>query len=457
MSIFSLDWFKSTKKKELEALKVEEQKLKIKLLEQKLSKQERPYLKYKLVNDVLTVVLPEGDIISKANATIEDVNRLKLATTVLDVKEILFTTHQDDDRLKKELNIDVEEKLVKQVVENTSVLEKYSDFVKKENSYYFREIDRSIPALLLTKIIQVLKTHDDNLPLEKNEEYMSLKRFFMWCCLNPRAEVADELYGFLMKNSFRITKQGMFVALRNVVTVKEKHVDRDLLDFVTNAHVKVRTVWKQKPKNFTVYERLGEYKLVERIAKAPKGDNPSWKEVGNLDDLFKNVPEMDANRFTDDYTRTFDIRVGRVVSMPPEECNWSTADCAHAGLHFTANEIHYVGCGDTSVLILINPMKVVGIGSAKGRCYEYFPIMTVPRMEATQILHDLDFDTLQLDDDYALAQLTDLQEQAKNGFVAETKKYEYNLPKISTKDMKNMIDVLSKMKDDIRGRVQKAL
>jgi hypothetical protein len=45
-------------------------------------------------------------------------------------------------------------------------------------------------------------------------------------------------------------------------------------------------------------------------------------------------------------------------------------------------------------------MKVVGIGQHKGRCYEYLPIMTVPREEATQILHDGDFDTLQLDDEY---------------------------------------------------------
>ena len=128
------------------------------------------------------------------------------------------------------------------------------------------------------------------------------------------------------------------------------------------------------------------------------------EKIGNLKDLYIDLPNRHENRFTDDWTKTFDIRIGKPVSMPKEECNWSTQDCAAAGLHF-ADQIHYVGCGDQSVLVLINPMKVVGIGEHKGRCYEYLPIMTVPREEATSILHDLRFDTLQLDEDYAIREL----------------------------------------------------
>jgi hypothetical protein len=42
--------------------------------------------------------------------------------------------------------------------------------------------------------------------------------------------VANDLYDFLARNSFRITKQGFFVALRNVVTVNENGVnDTDLV------------------------------------------------------------------------------------------------------------------------------------------------------------------------------------------------------------------------------------
>ena len=63
------------------------------------------------------------------------------------------------------------------------------------------------------------------------------------------------------------------------------------------------------------------------------------EKIGNLKDLYKDLPNRHENRFTDDWTKTFDIRVGKPVSMPKEECNWSTQDCAAAGLHFTADQI----------------------------------------------------------------------------------------------------------------------
>jgi hypothetical protein len=269
----------------------------------------------------------------------------------------------------------------------------------------------------------------------------------MWCCLNPRAEVADKLYAFLMKNSFRITKQGFFVALRNVVTV-EKTTDNTLVHFISNAYNKVKAVWKKNPDNYKV-EQLenGDYKFA-KLTSAPEG-----ALLGNLSALYKDLPNMVENRFTDHYTQTFDIRLGKPVNMPPEECSWSTQDCAEAGLHFTSDQIHYVGCGDTSVLILINPMKVVGIGEHKGRCYEYLPIMTVPRDEATEILHDLDFDTLELDEDYAIRELEGLTEKVKEGFVAEAKKYSFNMPSISTEQINSIVISLNEMRYSISKRV----
>ncbi len=81
----------------------------------------------------------------------------------------------------------------------------------------------------------------------------------MWCCLNPRAEVAHELYRFLQENSFRITKQGFFVALRNVVTL---HGSNELVQFVSNTYNKVKAVWKKSPDNYHVFLENGEYVLV---------------------------------------------------------------------------------------------------------------------------------------------------------------------------------------------------
>jgi hypothetical protein len=177
------------------------------------------------------------------------------------------------------------------------------------------------------------------------------------------------------------------------------------------------------------------------------------QRIGGLTELYLDLPNREENRFTDDWTKTFDIRIGQVTSMPMEQCNWSTQDCAAAGLHFTADQIHYVGCGDQSVIVLINPMKVVGIGQHKGRCYEYLPIMTVPREEATRILHDDQFDTITLDEDYAIRELESLAEKAKEGFAAESKKYEFNMPAISATEITNIVNSLSQMKATISKRV----
>ena len=177
------------------------------------------------------------------------------------------------------------------------------------------------------------------------------------------------------------------------------------------------------------------------------------EEIGELTALYLDLPNRKENRFTDDWTKTFDIRVGKVVNMPQEECNWSTQDCAAAGLHFTSDQIHYVGCGDQSVLVLINPMKVVGIGAHKGRCYEYLPIMTVPREEATTILHDGQFDTLELDEEYAIRDLSDIESKVAEGYAVESSKYEFNLPSISSSDIREVIMNLDQMKNEIEDRI----
>ena len=484
MSIFSLKWFKSKKQQQLEDLQVEEQELKKHLLRKQLVENTnpvnitytttssanvtiKPYQNVKLVNDILTVVLNDGSILSKPGATGADFQAVKQARSEEEIVNICSCPEVIEEKRKR----DAEISRARAMQAGIQKLASYTnEFRVENNTVYFVGINRSIPQLLVEEILTLVQDCENlGWNIAEYEEYQALKRFFMWCCLNPRAEVADDLYGFLKKNSFRITKQGFFVALRNIVTISG---DTQLIQFVSNAYNKVKAVWKKDPINFWVYkveeikeieeewyddedfdeyERETETTVTYFISNSQ--DKYEGELVGNLKDLYGKLPEMAENRFTDAHTRTFDIRVGRVVNMPPEECNWNRADCAHAGLHFTADEIHYVGCGDTSVLILINPMKVVGIGEHKGRCYEYLPIMTVPRSEATEILHDLDFDCLELDEDYAVRELTNLEIKAKEGFVAESTKYEFNLPHISTAEIRGIVASLDEMKWEISKRV----
>jgi hypothetical protein len=430
---------------------------------------EKPYINIKLVNDVLTIVLRDGSILSKSNATDDDYHSAVKATTEATLHAICSTAEVVEERRRVEAEI----ARVKALQQGIKTLEGLADFEIEDGSVKLAGTGRTMPQLLVEKFIQIVEREKyfagfgsvEN-RLAQNEEYQALKRFFMWCCLNPRAEVANDLYDFLQKNSFRITKQGFFVALRNVVTL---HGGTELVQFVSNAYNKVKAVWKKSPDNYHVFIKDGQYSFVhvddmyeeieeydeeydeyytDTIAKLDLGE-----DLGSLTELYLDLPNRKENRFTDAHTRTFDIRVGKVTNMPPDQCNWNRADCGHAGLHFTADHINYVGCGDTSVLILINPMKVVGIGELKGRCYEYLPIMTVPTEESTTILHDLDFDTLELDEDYAIRELQNLAEKAKGGFVIEATKHQFNIPAMTHAQIDSIAASLDEMKYTLSKRV----
>jgi hypothetical protein len=473
MSIFSLSWFK--RQSELENLVIEEQRLKNEILRKELSPNvvsnvvRKPYLNVKLVNDVLTIVLNDGSILTKPNATEQDYRTAVIASTEATLFDICADSVVSEEKKKQEAEV----KRIQALQEGIKSLEGLEDFEIEGNSVKLAGTGRTMPQLLVEKFIEIVNEErflagfgigklEER--LANDEEYQALKRFFMWCCLNPRAEVANDLYEFLEKNSFRITKQGFFVALRNVVTL---HGGTELVQFVSNAYNKVKAVWKKKPDNYTVFLENGEYKLVhsddlyETIGDYDENGDfyddeisiNHGEKIGNLTELYLDLPNRHENRFTDAHTRTFDIRIGQVVNMPPDECNWSTADCAHAGLHFTADHINYVGCGDQSVLVLINPMKIVGIGELKGRCYEYLPIMTVSTEESTEILHDLDFDTLALDESFVVRELQNLADKAKSGFILEATKHQFNIPPMSHIQINTIVTSLEEMKHSISSRV----
>lgn len=354
----SLAWFKSKVEQAVE--NVISKKID-KLIEEEDAVQEKPYLNIKLVNNILTIVLTDGNIICKQDATEEDFIKAKSATTEDQLFRLVICAEVSNDRKEKAAKI----KKANAMLAGLDILKGHDEFVVEGSTVYFKGINRSLPQILVEEILEIVNNYEGD--WTQDEEYQSLKRFFMWCCLNPRAEVANELYRFLKENSFRITKQGFFVALRNVVTL---HGGTEVVDFVSNAYTKIKAVWKKSPTDYSVFFKNGEYKLIhnnnlyeESVEHCDNcnGEGKYWDEdeekyvicevcegsgevsnstpvyhgtlIGNLTELYLNLPNMSENRFTDDWTKTFDIRIGKVVSMPKEECNWSTQDCAAAGLN----------------------------------------------------------------------------------------------------------------------------
>ena len=494
----SLDWFKQTAESAI--TKVVAEKLE-QLMQEEETPKVKPYLRVQIANDTLTVVLVDGTVLSKPGATEDDYYAVLEAKDVYEIHAIIGSR----DVVADVENIKAEAAKIKALQKGIESLASLPDFTVEGNSVYLTGTSRSMPQLLVEKFIEIVDrvkyyrglgfTPD---ALNENDDYLAHKNFFMWCCLNPRAEVANELYRFLTDNSFKITKQGFFVALRNVVTL---HGSPELVYFVSNAYNKVKAVWKKNPDDYTIFLEEGEYKLVHKdnltkieahttttcpdcLGDGGWEDEDAWEDgewvecercdgtgevaeytyneewpidhgqrIGSLTEIYLDLPNREENRFTDNWTKTFDIRVGQVVSMPKEDCNWSTQDCATAGLHFAGYTAPYVLCGDTTVMTLHNPMKVVGIGTEKGRCWEYLPFMLTTVQEADQIMNDRSFDFLQLDEQYAIRELESLAEKAKEGFATEAKKHEFNMPSISAAEINAIVLNLSEMKAKITNRV----
>lgn len=430
---FSFNWFRKNKQKEAKVAEV------VELTKEDVVVVPKPYMSVKMVGKVLTVVLNDGSIITKEDADIHDFNNVRMSMYEKDVINAMMNVIEKEVATKEI----IEEQDVEKVIEGVSILKECDDFIVEGNSVKMKLTNRTLPQILVEKFAVIMSNNPN---YKEDEEYIALKRFFMWCCLNPRAEVTDKLYEFLQKNGMKITKQGLFVGLRNVVKVDG--VNTSFVEFISNAHHKVKAVWKKKAENFEVFDDNG-FVLVP----SNKQNHGYNKHMGNLKDLYNTLPQDEANRFTDDYSRTFDIRIGQVVSMAPEDCSWSTADCAEKGLHFAGHTAPYVLCGDTTVFTLHNPMKVVGIGNEKGRCYEYLPFMTTSVNEANDIMRSRDFDFLQLDEKYAIDELANLEENVKKGFAAEATKHEFNIPTLSAKEMKNIISSLEEIAEEVKARI----
>jgi hypothetical protein len=397
----------------------------------------KPYSNIKFVNDVLTVVLHDGSIISKHPASVDDFKRARNSRTETELFAICMVKEVYEDKVKKEQEIEK----MKALAEGAKKLAAFPDYFElKDGSVYVKGISRSLPPLLVEEFLVVLSKHNPLVSLDYNDNFTALYNFWMWCCLNPRAEVADKLFNFLKNNSFKITKQGFFTALRNVVTI---HGGTEFVQFVSEAYNKVKAIWKKSPDNYHVFLKDGQYSILHKddmyeeyseewddYCSECNGDECEYcdwtgmeyneesgtrliaglgEDLGTLTELYLDLPNREENRFTDAHTRTFDIRIGQVVHMDPDKCRWNTDDCGAEGLHFTSDEL----------------------------------------------LHDLDFDTIGLDEEFTVKEMYGLKEKVVDGFTAEAKKYSVNFPTVSIEEVDSIVSNLNRMQYIIANRVSK--
>ena len=455
MSLFSLKWFRSNNQEKLEKLELEKKEKELELLNLQLKESRKLYKVLSLVNNNLTVVLQDGSIISKSNATENDVQEIKLATSESEILRIVKDVNIKQEKVTEQLTREE----VDMYSEGFELFQYLDDFYTEGNTVYLSGTNRSLPDLLVKKFIEII-TRVDKLfseeslqeKLNKDEEYISHKKFFMWCCLNPNAQSAEDLYGFLEKHNMKIDRHGNFYAYRRVKTVGND--SKELVDFISNAYNKIKAVWKKSPKKFKVVTvpDSKEFKLKEWDFNV---EDTEYVCLGDLEYLYLNLPNMSENKYTDAHTGKMDYRVGQIASIPRDEGDDdNTVNCGK-GLHICSSEYDYSGFGDVPVLAIVNPMDVLAAPInevSKLRTSRWFFAMTLPEDEK-YILDEEDFNVLELGDIFNEKCFEDIEEHVKNGFTEEVKRHTFTLPTLSSKELSRIINSLEEMSNVINNRV----
>ena len=240
-------------------------------------------------------------------------------------------------------------------VESSNIL------TKKGDSIYWEDISElSMPSELVKAVIEA-ESNDDE---DKLEAY---KNFWTLMSLNPDSRCRQNLFWFLNRYGMTISKYGLFVGYRNVDTYQKANSEAK--------YTQAQVDFEYGPnKDFRVFKSLEGY------------------SKGNLAELYQYFKERNFDLdlinpntetiYTDNYTHTFRIKIGELVTMPREETDTIQENSCSRGLHIggeTWLQKHYFG--DTGLICLVNPKDVVAVPPiddyGKLRTCAYLPIGTV--------------------------------------------------------------------------------
>lgn len=309
----------------------------------------------------ITVILKNGEIISSDICTDEMFN--------------LIYNNQDDEELIKEILIPEFTTKKKLIEVKKSLLENASNskyLVTKGNSIYIPTISElSVPEDLVNAII---KAENNN-----NEELIqTYLNFWTLVSLNPDSRCRQNLFWFLNKYGMTISKSGLFVAYRNVHIKKEgTNIKAELANFISSKYSQIKFVNKKSPKNYIVIEEKGVYSIV------PINHQIDGDVIGNLDELYKELSNVEVSTiYTDGYTKSFNIKLGEIVSIPREKCDSTQENTCSRGLHVAGKDwLQFNYFGNVGLMVLVNPADVVAVppedNYGKMRTCAYYPVSVV--------------------------------------------------------------------------------
>lgn len=272
----------------------------------------------------IIVITDDGNILHKEGCTNEMFEEIKRTS---DKNRLLFLMMDNyKDIISKKAEVDK----YLNIVENSNLL------IHKNNSVYWKDVSElSMPETLVNAVIKAEKNGN-------KEALEAYRNFWVLMSLNPDPECRKNLFWFLERWGMKIAKCGMFIGYRNVDIKKGGYVtaySQELCDFAVSHYEKLRA--QKKGTSHYIIVDTGDNKFSLLKLNLKEGiDAPKGAKVYNLKDLYAELKAVNFlvknignnTEYTDHYSHSFTIKIGKVVSMPREKCNCDSSISCSWGL-----------------------------------------------------------------------------------------------------------------------------
>ena len=227
---------------------------------------------------------------------------------------------------------------------------------QRGNSIYMLDVSElSIPEDFALKILEAEEEGN-------TEELTKYKNFWTLVSLNPDSRVRDNIFWFIRRWDIQIANSGLLIAYRNADIRKEAKYSTEQVKNIINAYYEEKYLRNGDPCDKTIF--IGDNKLC----------------LGHAYDEIVNGSASPI--YTDHYSHTTTIELGKPVRLPRERCSSDNTVSCSTGLHAASKgwlKRNYFG--GVGLQVLINPANITSIpiidDYGKLRCCEYFPVAIV--------------------------------------------------------------------------------
>ena len=266
----------------------------------------------------IDVVFTDGDVIS---GVVEQYTyeQIRNASSKEEILNLLIPKNSKG----SDYDIDKEEEDIKtQIAPIVSILSEIDDFEVVGEDVFLKGVKSiAIPSSIVAEFIRIVSEMDKNREKEYGleyiskdadlgEEYNSLLMFTYKLLLNPMSSSREDCLNYVKRYDIKLTNTGNMIMYRRIVSVDNSN--KDLIEFVSKQYLKVKS-WKKSPGNYEIFDDNG---LV--LAQGDKRHDYN-NHKGNLKDLYNSLSTLEENRYTDDYTKSYDIRIGEVYKIREED------------------------------------------------------------------------------------------------------------------------------------------